>query len=86
MTGSPELSAVAVVGLGCRLPGARDIQEYWDNLRTGRCSITDFSADELAAAGVDEDQRDNPHYIPAKGYLADADRFEAELLDRKSVV
>jgi acyl transferase domain-containing protein/acyl carrier protein len=71
--------AVAVVGLGCRFPGARDLSEYWENLRGGRCSIVDFSRAELAGAGVDAHQLDDPRYVPAKGYLADADRFEAEL-------
>jgi 3-oxoacyl-[acyl-carrier-protein] synthase II len=71
--------AVAVVGLGCRFPGARDLTEYWENLRSGRCSIVDFGREELAGAGVDADQLDDPRYVPAKGYLADADRFEAEL-------
>lgn len=72
-------SEVAVVGMACHVPGARDLGEYWENLRTGQCAIADFSAAELAAAGVDEDQWGSPHYVPAKGFLPDADRFEAEL-------
>jgi 3-oxoacyl-[acyl-carrier-protein] synthase II len=71
--------AVAVVGLGCRFPGARDASEYWENLCTGRCSIVDFGRDELVADGVDAGQLDNPRYVPAKGHLTGADRFEAEL-------
>lgn len=72
-------SEVAVVGMACHLPGARDLAEYWENLRTGQCAIADFSPAELAAAGVEEDEWGGPHYVPAKGFLPDADRFEAEL-------
>jgi 3-oxoacyl-[acyl-carrier-protein] synthase II len=72
-------AAVAVVGLGCRFPDAQDVTQYWENLRNGRCSIVDFGRDELVEAGVDAELLDNPRYVPAKGYLADADRFEAEL-------
>jgi acyl transferase domain-containing protein/acyl carrier protein len=71
--------AVAIVGMSGRFPGARDLDEYWANLRAGACSIRDFDADELRAAGVDADDLARPEYVRAKGYLADADRFEAEL-------
>ncbi|WP_370963069.1 beta-ketoacyl synthase N-terminal-like domain-containing protein [Amycolatopsis sp. cg9] len=30
---------VAVVGLGCRFPGADGVEEYWDLLRTGRDAV-----------------------------------------------
>ena len=32
---------IAVVGLGCRFPGATDVEEYWDLLASGRDVITD---------------------------------------------
>ncbi|MGX7673839.1 beta-ketoacyl synthase N-terminal-like domain-containing protein [Plantactinospora sp. DSM 117369] len=76
MTDAP---AVAIVGMSGRFPGARDLGEYWENLRTGACSIATFDAEELLAAGVDRDELSHPGYVPAKGYLAGADRFEAEL-------
>lgn len=77
--GTAAPAAVAVVGMSGRFPGARDLHEYWANLRDGRCSITDFDAAELLAAGVDPELLANSRYVPAKGFLDDADRFEAEL-------
>jgi 3-oxoacyl-[acyl-carrier-protein] synthase II len=74
-----DTSAVAIIGMSGRFPGARDIDEYWRNLHEGVCAISDFSAEELAAAGVDPAASRRLEYVPAKGYLADADRFEAEL-------
>ncbi len=76
MTDAP---AVAIVGMSGRFPGAPDLDTYWTNLRDGVCSISDFSTAELIAAGVGADERRNTRYVAAKGYLADADRFEAEL-------
>jgi 3-oxoacyl-[acyl-carrier-protein] synthase II len=78
-----DASAVAIIGMSARFPGARDIAEYWRNLSGGVCSIADFSRDDLLAAGVDIAELDRPGYVPAKGYLQDADRFEAELFGFK---
>jgi acyl transferase domain-containing protein/acyl carrier protein len=76
MTDAP---AVAIVGMSGRFPGVRDIGEYWQNLRDGICSISDFGEDELLAAGVDPDEFCRTDYVPAKGHLSGADRFEEEL-------
>jgi len=76
MTDAP---AVAIVGMSGRFPGAPDLARYWDNLRDGVCSISDFDDEELLAAGVAPEELRRGDYVPAKGFLADADRFEAEL-------
>ncbi|MDO5977270.1 polyketide synthase, partial [Flavivirga jejuensis] len=31
--------SIAVVGMSCRFPGANDLEEYWDLLKEGRCTI-----------------------------------------------
>ncbi|TDE55759.1 hypothetical protein E1295_13200 [Nonomuraea mesophila] len=76
MTDAP---AVAIVGMSGRFPGARDVAGFWTNLRDGVCSITDFDEEELLADGVPADELRHPGYVPSKGYLADAGRFEHEL-------
>ncbi|HEX2188915.1 MAG TPA: amino acid adenylation domain-containing protein, partial [Longimicrobiaceae bacterium] len=43
---------VAIVGMAGRFPGARDLEEFWRNLRAGVRSIRRFSDEELRAAGV----------------------------------
>ncbi|QOV35586.1 hypothetical protein IM697_36935 [Streptomyces ferrugineus] len=72
-------SAVAVVGMSGRFPGAPDLDTYWANLRDGVCSISTFTEKELLADGADEAEVRAPAYVPAQGRLADADRFEADL-------
>ncbi|MSP59688.1 MAG: acyltransferase domain-containing protein [Myxococcales bacterium] len=69
--------AVAVIGLAGRFPGAADVEEFWRNLAGGVESITRFSDDQLAAAGVDQALRRNPRYVAARGVLADPDCFDA---------
>ncbi|CAM5460244.1 putative protein OS=Streptomyces alboniger OX=132473 GN=CP975_24370 PE=4 SV=1 [Streptomyces alboniger] len=72
-------SAIAVVGMSGRFPGAPDLDAYWANLRDGVCAITDFTEAELLADGADPAELRGAARVPAKGHLADADRFEAEL-------
>ncbi|MFH8290925.1 beta-ketoacyl synthase N-terminal-like domain-containing protein [Streptomyces sp. NPDC018059] len=71
--------AIAVVGMSGRFPGAPDLHTYWANLRDGVCSLTDFTEAELLADGADPEETRRPEYVPVKGYLAGADRFDADL-------
>ncbi|MEW1687147.1 beta-ketoacyl synthase N-terminal-like domain-containing protein [Streptomyces sp. NPDC091265] len=72
-------SAIAVVGMSGRFPGAPDLDTYWSNLLGGLCSVTDFTEAELIADGADPQEVRGRDYVPSKGHLADADRFDAEL-------
>ncbi|MFJ9563739.1 type I polyketide synthase [Streptomyces fuscichromogenes] len=72
-------SAVAIVGMSGRFPGAGNLDEFWENLRTGTGSVTDFSPEELVADGADPAEVAKDAYIPAKGVLSGADRFDADL-------
>jgi phthiocerol/phenolphthiocerol synthesis type-I polyketide synthase E len=70
-------SDIAVIGLACRFPGAKDIEQFWTMLREGREAITFFSERELLDEGIAAEIVKNPQYVPAKGYLQDADLFDA---------
>ncbi|MEY9994218.1 3-oxoacyl-[acyl-carrier-protein] synthase II [Streptomyces sp. V4I8] len=72
-------SAVAVVGMSGRFPGAPDLDTYWANLRAGVCSLSTFTEQELLADGADAAEVRHPAYVAAQGRLPDADRFEADL-------
>jgi phthiocerol/phenolphthiocerol synthesis type-I polyketide synthase E len=72
-----DSNSVAVVGLACRLPGANSPAEFWLNLREGVESISLFSEEELAAAGVEPAQFREGGYVAAKGLLEGADCFDA---------
>jgi len=72
-----NLKGVAIVGMACRFPGARDLDAFWKNLCEGRESITFFSREELAEAGVPAHVLDAPGFVPATPYLDDVDQFDA---------
>ncbi|MGB8944549.1 MAG: amino acid adenylation domain-containing protein, partial [Streptomyces sp.] len=75
-TGADD-EAIAIVGLACRLPGAPDVGTFWHNLRSGTDSVRRFTEAELREAGVPEALLADPSYVRAKGYVEDADRFDA---------
>jgi acyl transferase domain-containing protein/thioesterase domain-containing protein len=52
---SDSYEAIAIVGMAGRFPMAADIDEYWENLRSGRECLTEFTEDEIVASGVSRD-------------------------------
>ncbi|MFF8772661.1 SDR family NAD(P)-dependent oxidoreductase [Kitasatospora sp. NPDC015120] len=74
---SEELDQIAIVGMAGRFPGAPDVDAFWRNLEEGRESIAVLSGEELRASGVDPGVSGRDGYVPAKGVLEGADRFDA---------
>lgn len=70
--------AVAVIGMAGRFPGARNVEEFWENLRQGIESVCFFSDEELAASGVTAEEMADPAYVKAGGFLEGADLFDAD--------
>jgi acyl transferase domain-containing protein len=73
--GAPD--AVAVIGMAGRFPGARDLEEFWRNLRGGVESIRFFTREELAAAGVAPELAARPDFVAAGGALDEGEWFDA---------
>src|SRR5215213_9713514 len=69
---------IAIVGMSGRFPGAKNVDEFWLNLRDGVESITFFSDEDLLSAGVGLAQLNNPAYVKAKAVLEDIDLFDAD--------
>ncbi len=68
---------IAIIGMACRIPGASDINEFWNNLINGVESITEFSKEELLASGEPAGKINNPKYVPRRGIVNGADKFDA---------
>ncbi len=73
---------IAIVGMGCRLPGGADSPaKFWDLLDSGRDAIVAapssrwHSAQWLDPSGQDPTKS----YVDAAGFLLDVDRFDATL-------
>ncbi|MFI8992930.1 beta-ketoacyl synthase N-terminal-like domain-containing protein [Streptomyces sp. NPDC053542] len=67
--GEDDDRRIAIVGMAARFPGAADVDQFWENLRAGVCSVRAFAPDAGAPAG--------PDHVPVAGVLDDADRFDA---------
>ena len=72
---------VAILGAACRLPGARTMEEFWDNLCAGRDTIRRFSREELIAAGRDPGMVEMPNYVPVFPAIGDLDQFDASFFN-----
>jgi len=70
-------SEIAIVGMSGRFPGARNLEEFWENLRNGVESVRTFTDDELRAAGVSTEELTQPEYVKAGVVLQDLDMFDA---------
>lgn len=70
-------NAIAVIGMSCRFPKARTLDEFWQRLRAGEELITFFTDQELLDDGIDPALLTNPHYVKACGFLQDHDMFDA---------
>ncbi|OPZ92651.1 MAG: Polyketide synthase PksN [Firmicutes bacterium ADurb.Bin419] len=68
---------IAIIGMSGRFPGAKNIDEFWENLKDGVDSITSFSKEEAIKAGASEKDVDNPDYVLAGGILEDIEYFDA---------
>jgi iturin family lipopeptide synthetase A len=58
---------VAVIGMAGVFPEAKNIYEFWQNLRNGVESIAFLSAEELKETGIDPQWPDHAHYVPSLG-------------------
>ncbi|MEE7625164.1 amino acid adenylation domain-containing protein [Methylobacter sp. Wu8] len=69
---------IAVVGLSGRYPQARDIEEFWRNLRDGRNCITEVPDDRWDWHAYYSEDRSQPGRHSSKwgGFIADVDKFD----------
>jgi len=70
---------IAIVGMACQVPGAPDLETFWQNVINGVDSIEQLSDDELRAAGVSESLIKDPQYVRSGGFVAEVDKFDAGL-------
>ena len=73
-----EHDAIAIIGVAARVPGADDLDTFWENLRSGQESIRFFSETELQDAGVEPELIASPNYIRGTGVLSNITDFDAE--------
>jgi phthiocerol/phenolphthiocerol synthesis type-I polyketide synthase E len=72
---------IAVIGIAGRFPKARNIDQFWQNLRDGVESISFLTDDEIVAAELDPALTQNPQYVNAASVLEDVEMFDAPFFD-----
>ncbi|MCC5653333.1 acyltransferase domain-containing protein [Nostoc sp. XA013] len=68
---------IAIIGMSCRFPGAKNIDEFWNNLKNGVESISFFSDEELLSVGIDPTLLSKANYVKANAVLSDVENFDA---------
>ncbi len=69
---------IAIVGMALRVPGARNVSEFWSNLRGGVESIRDLTEEELLAAGESPSRIHLPNYVRRTSELPAMEMFDAD--------
>ena len=78
---------VAIIGMSGRFPGAKNLEEFWDNLKNGIETISFFSEEELLESGVAPELFNQPNYVRARPTLERVEFFDNEFFnytDRES--
>ena len=68
---------IAIIGMSGRFPGAKNLDEFWKNLVEEKDVSVEFTAEELAAEGIDPEVLNDPNYIKRGMPLDDVDCFDA---------
>jgi acyl transferase domain-containing protein/aryl carrier-like protein len=71
---------IAIVGMACRFPGAKNLEEFWANLLDGRDTIAILESEELSP-DVPANLRNDPRYVHAAGLIDQPYAMDAEFFD-----
>ncbi|MEW6737781.1 MAG: beta-ketoacyl synthase N-terminal-like domain-containing protein, partial [Acidobacteriota bacterium] len=69
-------NSLAIIGISCHFPMAKDYHEFWHNLREGKESSRFLSQEELRKANVSEELIRNPAYVPVQVTIDGKELFD----------
>ncbi|HHI92460.1 MAG TPA: SDR family NAD(P)-dependent oxidoreductase [Gammaproteobacteria bacterium] len=75
---SREVGDIAIIGMACRFPGAKNYEEYWNNLIAGKNCVTEIPGDrwnweDYYGDPTSEDSKTNIKY---GGFIENVDMFD----------
>ncbi|AJQ25407.1 SDR family NAD(P)-dependent oxidoreductase [Pelosinus fermentans] len=75
---SEQDSDIAIIGVSGRYPQAKNIQEFWENLRAGKDCITEIPQDRWDHSLYFDEDKDKPGKTYSKwgGFLDGVDKFD----------
>jgi thioester reductase-like protein len=72
-----DAEAIAIIGMAGRFPGARNLDEFWRNLRDGVDCVRRLTDEELLQSGVDPSVFNAPNYVKVAAPIDDVELFDA---------
>ena len=70
---------IAVIGMAGRFPGANSVDQFWRNVVDGVESLTEFTDEELLAAGENPELLAHPSYVRVGRIIDSPNDFDAAL-------
>lgn len=68
---------IAIIGMAGQFPGARDVDQFWANIRDKVESVTQFTDEDLRQKSVSKEILSDPSYVKAGVVLDGMDQFDA---------
>lgn len=68
----------AVIGMAARVPGAADLDEFWEVIAGVRTTMTELDEEHLLAAGESADRIAAPNYVRTAATVDDIAGFDAD--------
>ena len=74
---------IAIIGMACRVPGAQNATQFWENVRDGVESIRPYTDEELRAVGVSEKLLNHPNYVKRGASLDNMEMFDPKFFNMR---
>lgn len=71
----------AIIGMACYFPEADNLEEYWNNLSKGICSVKSYTDRELLDRGVDKNLLNHPDYVKTSPFFSRTRFFDASFFN-----
>ena len=68
-----SMEKIAIIGMACVFPGAKDLQSYWRNICDGKSAITEVPAQRWDMSHYDPQSRDVDKFYCKLGGFIDPD-------------
>lgn len=76
---------IAIIGMAGRFPDANNVNEFWQNLFSERCSIRDFQDQEIPDAIKSQLETSDDLWIKKGGIIEDIEYFDADFFGFKPI-
>ena len=72
---------IAIIGFSSKFPGPDDFDEWWESIIKGEVLTRRLDQSQLNELGVPKFLSSDPEYVPVRGFLENADRFDNKVFN-----